>query len=428
MISSFYNQINRFAYQLAPFFYQIVYLSMIGTIVGLCVYVIRKCLDKKLAPKWKMTMWMVTLLAFAIPFSIPIYTQTTKAVGLTNIIEQVKELPTDTRLEHQSAKGKSKLVPQEELNYEQGNEESYQKAIEERKEKIQKVEWEETIAYLKVLVLDVIFPYIWLLGGIVFLVFYIIKQIQIKKKIGDQKVVDKHILNLLEESKKKLGIHKKVNLVLQDFQSVPCLYGVFHPTILVTKSFLEKEDKTIQYVFMHELAHAKRKDYFMNVIVLMVAIIHWFNPCVWYYFKKIREDMELATDEMVLTHLKEEEIKQYGKTLLQLIEERVVKKEATNVVLGITESNENIERRIHMITLRNYFQKHKISIGVITILLIISVLLICLSNVQKEKVVSNKEKLIAFQNTYLGDASSVNNLLMELPYHNYKEIIELKTI
>ena len=116
MISSFYNQINQIAYQLAPVFYQIVYLSIIGTIVVFLVYVIGKCLDKKLAPKWKMRMWMITLLTFVIPISIPIYTQTTNVVGLTNIVEQVKELPMDTRLEHQSAKGESKLAPQKELN------------------------------------------------------------------------------------------------------------------------------------------------------------------------------------------------------------------------------------------------------------------------------------------------------------------------
>ena len=42
-------------------------------------------------------------------------------------------------------------------------------------------------------------------------------------------------------------------------------------------------------------------------MVFLVIIIHWFNPIVHYFFKRIRQDMELATDEIALSKMNKAE-------------------------------------------------------------------------------------------------------------------------
>ena len=92
-----------------------------------------------------------------------------------------------------------------------------------------------------------------------------------------------------------------------------------HPKILVPEGFTEKEDEIIENVFMHELSHYKRKDMITNFILIIITSLHWFNPFVYALFKKIRQEMELATDEIALSKMNQDEKKRYGLTLINLL-------------------------------------------------------------------------------------------------------------
>ena len=121
---------------------------------------------------------------------------------------------------------------------------------------------------------------------------------------------------------------------------------------------------------MHELSHYKRKDSLFNYVLLIITVIHWFNPFVWIFFKKIRQDIELATDEMVLEKLQKNEKKEYGMTLinsLQIFQEEPY----TAKLLCVTDDNKNMERRIKMVKLSEKFKKNKSLIAIISIIIII---------------------------------------------------------
>jgi thymidylate synthase (FAD) len=53
----------------------------------------------------------------------------------------------------------------------------------------------------------------------------------------------------------------------------------------------------LNYVFLHELVHFKRKDILINLLMSLILIFHWFNP-IWYASYKMREDQE-AYDKLV---------------------------------------------------------------------------------------------------------------------------------
>lgn len=148
-----------------------------------------------------------------------------------------------------------------------------------------------------------------------------------------------------------------------------------YPKILITEEFLENDDGTIKYILMHELSHYKRKDTIFNYILLITTALHWFNPFIWIFFKKIRQDIELATDELVINHLKKGEEKDYGKTLINLLAS-FQEEGYTDRLLCVTDDTKNIERRIKMIKLSGKFKKNKLIIAIFSIVIIASVVLI----------------------------------------------------
>ncbi len=80
------------------------------------------------------------------------------------------------------------------------------------------------------------------------------------------------------------------------------------------------EDQELEYIFLHELSHYKRNDILVNYIILVIKAIHWFNPIIWHLLSKVRDDIELATDEKVLMILENKEHKEYAKSIISVIE------------------------------------------------------------------------------------------------------------
>jgi bla regulator protein BlaR1 len=123
---------------------------------------------------------------------------------------------------------------------------------------------------------------------------------------------------------------------------------------------------------LHELAHYKRKDLLANYLLLVLQIIHWFNPVIWYCFKRIRQDMEVAADEKVLDVLESSEQKRYGKALLAVLE-RFNSPRLASRLIGMIDDRKNIERRIRMIRMAELF-KSKRRLFILTGILYIAIL------------------------------------------------------
>lgn len=72
------------------------------------------------------------------------------------------------------------------------------------------------------------------------------------------------------------------------------------------------------HVISHENEHFSRRDYLVKPFCFLAALLHWFNPLVWLYFKLMTEDMERSCDDRVLRKMTSQERAGYAETLLQL--------------------------------------------------------------------------------------------------------------
>ncbi|MFC1513485.1 M56 family metallopeptidase [candidate division KSB1 bacterium] len=113
-------------------------------------------------------------------------------------------------------------------------------------------------------------------------------------------VKDDTLLDLSESISDRIGLNKHFLFLISSKISVPMSLGLFRPVILLPDSALSWPDDRKESVLTHELAHLKRNDYIFNIISFISLAMHWFNPIVWYAYKRISLEREKACDDFVI--------------------------------------------------------------------------------------------------------------------------------
>ncbi len=129
----------------------------------------------------------------------------------------------------------------------------------------------------------------------------------------------------------------------------PALFGLWRPVLLLPAGFSERlGEREIRHVFLHELAHLKRRDLWVNWAMAIAQAVHWFNPVAWLVFRRMRLERELACDEMALRACDGSDPKAYGETILRLLE-GVSTRPALSALVGIAEEKHSATKRLQQI-------------------------------------------------------------------------------
>lgn len=278
---------------------------------------------------------------------------------------------------------------------------------------------------------------VWLSGSV--LVFVWLSVTYVSLAIALRKApafTDERILRILAACKARMGIHASVSLVLQNAVAAPSLIGVIRPMILLPADAESISDKELEYIFLHELAHLKRRDLLVSYLLLAFHVIHWFNPVLWYCFKRVRDDMEVATDEYVLSSLNSTEHRAYGLTLLTLLD-RFTAAGLAPRLLGMANDKKNMQRRVKMIAMASRL-RHKrtrmLLAGIVSFAVLGTVLLTNgLTGLNPDQnpgqgpAFYNADVLYRYRTQYVGDSSKVSNLIQQLPYAEFRRDMSLKT-
>lgn len=107
---------------------------------------------------------------------------------------------------------------------------------------------------------------------------------------------------LLKQAGRELGLRRSPRLLIGPADSVPMVWGVFGPRLLLPLGFESWPHEKQRGVLLHELAHLKRGDPLALWLAQWVKALHWFNPLVWLTLRQLRADQERACDDAVLRH------------------------------------------------------------------------------------------------------------------------------
>jgi len=218
---------------------------------------------------------------------------------------------------------------------------------------------------------------LWLVGVIALGGFVLARSVWLwRAVVSERPVTDQEILDLLEDCKMQMRVRTLVGVVVTDKVHTPALFGFVRPRILLPEGLIETLGlDELHYVFLHELAHLKRRDIYLAWLVCVLQVLHWFNPLMWYAFRRMRADQEIAADSLALTTAGTGESRRYGQTIVNLVE-RFSRPQYLPSLAGILENPSHIERRIAMITQfkDNSYRWSVAGIGIITVLGVISVI------------------------------------------------------
>ena len=105
----------------------------------------------------------------------------------------------------------------------------------------------------------------------------------------------------INELSDRLGIKKRIVLLESEIVKVPMMTGLWKPVILFPISLLSQlPPEEVEAILLHELAHIKRKDYFINLLQHFGEIIFFFNPAVLWLSSLIRDERENCCDDIAI--------------------------------------------------------------------------------------------------------------------------------
>lgn len=108
----------------------------------------------------------------------------------------------------------------------------------------------------------------------------------------------------LELLRRRLNIRKQVQLFESCLVRIPVTLGCLRPIILFPVGALTSlPPAQLEAVLLHELAHIRRNDYFINIIQLLLESIFFFNPCVLWISSLIRKEREHCCDDLAISKM-----------------------------------------------------------------------------------------------------------------------------
>ena len=164
---------------------------------------------------------------------------------------------------------------------------------------------------------------VWLLGTIVFLLFYVLRQFMAYRTVRRcTPCDDAKVTQILSECAEKLGLKHLPRLLFGDFDEIACVITLLRPTVLLNKTSIEKlSEKELRKVILHELLHVKRRHHLLQRVFDIASIMHWFNPLVWIARHDFSIICETDCDSQIIsTSSLEISPMEYTNTMIRLLE------------------------------------------------------------------------------------------------------------
>ena len=160
--------------------------------------------------------------------------------------------------------------------------------------------------------------YIWLIGVSILIIWNLYCYKRFIKSIKESYYSDKNLEEAIYNCKVDLNIATNIKVKKSYLVSCPMIIGIIKPTIIFPSN-IEYSSKLIP-VIMHELIHYKRNDLLFKLLQLIITVINWFNPIVYIMNNSFEKWCEISCDEIVAENMSYAERKEYGNTILSIIE------------------------------------------------------------------------------------------------------------
>jgi HEAT repeat protein len=189
---------------------------------------------------------------------------------------------------------------------------------------------------------------IWLLGVLYFLLRILFEARGLRQLVcyGEEISAPKWKQSLRQVSA-QLRLNRRVRLIKSARVAIPATFGLWRPVILFPANAEKWSPQLRETILLHELAHVKRGDYCINLIVQFVCALYWYNPLVWLAARRHRFEREQACDDVVLAQGAER--CEYADHLLEIVRALPRRKSLEHGAIAMAQPNDLKKRLQHIL-------------------------------------------------------------------------------
>lgn len=148
--------------------------------------------------------------------------------------------------------------------------------------------------------------------------------------------------------------------------SSPLICGVVRPILAVPAGTLPEDS-----VLLHELLHLRYRDPLQSLFWCVFRAVNWCNPLLRMVCRRIGNDLESLCDQRVLERLEGEARREYGRTLLSMVNERYPRAPGTT---SLSNGGAFIARRIEAIA---RFKRYPRGMSLVSVCMCILLAAVC---------------------------------------------------
>ncbi len=146
----------------------------------------------------------------------------------------------------------------------------------------------------------------------------------------------------------KVGIKKNVQIKISKSIATPLTIGFLKPIILIPIAAINQLTvQQLEAILLHELAHIKRNDYVINLLLLFVDAVMFFNPFSKYIGCLINKQRELSCDDAVLEQEYSNSL--YAEALLNVAKFQLQTQHLFGTMTAVNENEKELKYRIKRI-------------------------------------------------------------------------------
>jgi len=216
----------------------------------------------------------------------------------------------------------------------------------------------------------------WAVVVLVMTVLLIQRAVFVRRLVAQSEPAPATLVDLLVQCRRQIVVGTEIGVRLSGVSVSPSVCGLWRPVILVPNAMLAQLDTAqLKSILLHELAHIKRGDLWINLAQALLQIVYFFHPLLWLANAMIRRVREQAVDETVLAAMGDE-AEEYPKTLLSVSRLAFGRPALSLRLLGVVESKKALTTRIRHIVSRPFPSSAKVGLLGLVLVLVVAVVLL----------------------------------------------------
>ncbi|MHC4529156.1 MAG: M56 family metallopeptidase, partial [Planctomycetota bacterium] len=201
--------------------------------------------------------------------------------------------------------------------------------------------------------------------------------------VAQARSANRPMQDALQSARKQMGLKTQVRLKVSANATSPAVCGLFRPVILVPHNLAPSlGSRHLRAVLLHELAHIRRGDLWVNLAQTLLQIVYFYNPLLWLANAVIRRVREQAVDEAVLVAMGER-AQRYPETLVSVAKLAFQRPALSLRLIGVVESKNALAGRIKRILNRPIPKTARLGIVGLVVVFITAAVLLPMAKAQK---------------------------------------------